>query len=191
MRFELPAYRSELMNDSAKFSRSLAGGIWLGFHCDTTRATTRNANALKVTSSGAPISGSSNPASAGPRMPERFNCTPPSVMAEASSSLLTISGTIAPQTGAVNARPIPSAKTLMSTATGLVASVHIPKARNAEQAACHSMAPAITTRRSAMSARAPAGSVKTKNGAEAIAAMRESTNGEARRSFISHLDVTS
>ena len=179
MRCELRAYRSELMNDSVKFSRSLVDCIWRGFHCNTARATTRNArNAMR---NGAPSSGSSKPPRAGPTMPERFSCTPPSVIAEGSSSLLTMSGTMAPQTGAPNASPIPSAKMQTSTALGLIASVHAPRARSAEQAACHKTALTITPRRFTMSATTPAGSVNRKNGAEAAVAMRESENDGAPR----------
>ena len=42
-----------------------------------------------------------------------------------------------------------------------------------------------------MSATAPAGSVKRKNGAEAAVAIRESENGEAPRSCINHVAVMS
>src|SRR5262249_20900589 len=66
MRCELWAYRNELMNDSVKFSRSLVDCIWRGFHCNTTRATTRNASALNEIRSGAPSSDSSKPPRAGP-----------------------------------------------------------------------------------------------------------------------------
>ena len=47
---------------------------------------------------------------------------------------------MAPQTGALKASPIPSAKMQASTAPGLITSVHAPKARSAEQAPCHSTA---------------------------------------------------
>jgi hypothetical protein len=47
---------------------------------------------------------------AGPTIPDKLSCTPPKVIAEGSSSLSTISGTIAPHTGARKARPMPSAK---------------------------------------------------------------------------------
>ena len=124
------------MNDSVKFSRSLVAAACRGFHCMMTRATPRNASALNEMRSGAPSSGSSKPPRAGPTIPERFSCTPPSVIAEGSSSLLTMSGTTAPQTGAPKASPIPSAKTHASTAPGFITSVHAPKARTADQAAC-------------------------------------------------------
>ena len=133
MRCELRAYRTELMNDSVKFSRSLVDAACRGFHCMMTRATPRNASALNEMRSGAPSSGSSKPPRAGPTIPERFSCTPPSVIAEGSSSLLTMSGTTAPQTGAPKASPIPSAKTHASTALGFITSVHAPKARTADQ----------------------------------------------------------
>ena len=97
-----------------------------------TRATTRNASALNEMSSGAPSSGSRKPPRAGPTIPERFSCTPPSVIAEGSSSLLTMSGTMAPQTGAPKASPIPSAKMQASTELGLITSVHAPRARSAD-----------------------------------------------------------
>jgi hypothetical protein len=171
---ELRAYRSELMNDSAKFSRSLVERIWRGFHCNTTRATSRNVSALIEIRNGAPTSGSSNPPRAGPTIPERFTCTPPNVTAEGSSSALTISGTIAPQTGAPKASPIPSAKMHASTELMLIALVHAPIARSAEHTPCHTTALTIIVRRFTMSAMAPAGRVSKKNGAEAALARRES-----------------
>ena len=181
MRCELRAYRSELMNDSVKFSRSLVAAACRGFHCMMTRATPRNASALIEMRSGAPRTGISKPPRAGPTIPERFSWIPPSVIAEGSSSLRTMSGTTAPQTGAPKASPIPSAKTHASTAPGLSTSVHAPKARITDQAACHSTALTITVRRFTMSAIAPAGSVKRKNGADAAVAIRESKYGEAPR----------
>ena len=95
------------MKDSVKFSRSPVDCIWRGLHCNMTRATTRNVSALTEMRSGARSIGSRKPLSAGPTIPERLSCTPPSVIAEGSSSLLTTSGTIAPQTGAPNASPNP------------------------------------------------------------------------------------
>ena len=142
-------------------------------------------------SSGAPSSGSRKPPRAGPTIPERFSCTPPSVTAEGSSSLLTMSGTMAPQTGAPNASPIPSAKMQVSTEFGLITRAHAPSARSAAHTPCHSTALTITTRRFTMSARAPAGSVNRKKGAEAAVAMRESESEEAPRSCINHVAVTS
>ena len=47
MRWELRAYRSELMKDSVKFSRSLFAWASRGFHWEMTRATKTNAKALK------------------------------------------------------------------------------------------------------------------------------------------------
>ena len=98
---------------------------------------------------------------------------------------------MAPQTGALKASPIPSAKMQASTAVGLIAPVHAPKARRAEQAPCQTTALTIKARRFTMSATAPAGSVKRKNGAEAAAAMRERKNDEAPRLLINHVAVTS
>ena len=66
MRCELRAYRSELMNDSVKFSRSPVDCIWRGLPGNMARATTRNASALNEMSSGARSSGSRKPARAGP-----------------------------------------------------------------------------------------------------------------------------
>jgi hypothetical protein len=62
----LRAYRSELMNDSVKFSRSLVACACFGFHCIITKATTRNANALNDIRIGAPRSGSKNHLEPGP-----------------------------------------------------------------------------------------------------------------------------
>jgi hypothetical protein len=82
MRCEFGAYPDELMNDFVKFSRSLVDAACRGFHCMMTRATPRNAIALVEMRSGAPSSGSMKPPRAGPTIPERFSCTPPSVIAE-------------------------------------------------------------------------------------------------------------
>ena len=49
----------------------------------------------------------------------------------------------------------------------------------------------MTVRRLTMSATAPAGKVNKKNGADAAVAMRESQKGDAPRSCISHVAVTS
>ena len=179
------------MNDSAKFSRSLVARFWRGFHCKTTRATTRNIDALIEMRSGAPSWGSRKPPNAGPTILERLACTPPRVTAEGSSSLLTMSGTTAPHTGAAKAIPIPSAKMQKRTAPGFKTSFHAPRARSADHAPCHSTALTITVRRLTMSARAPAGSVNKKNGVEAAVATRESKKGEAPKSLISHVEVTS
>ena len=67
----------------------------------------------------------------------------------------------------------------ISTEIGLSTSIHAPRARSADHAACHRTAPTITARRFTMSAMAPAGSVKIKKGAEAAAAMRERVTEEA------------
>ena len=174
-----------------KFSRSPVDCISRGFHCNTARATTRKVSALAEMRSGAPSRGRRKPPRAGPTIPERLSCTPPSVTAEGNSSLLTISGTIAPQTGALNASPIPSAKMQTSTEFGSIARVHAPTARSAEQAPCHSTALTMTARRFAMSATAPAGNVNRKNGAEAAVAIRESANEEAPRSCINHVAARS
>ena len=98
-----------------------------------------------------------------------------------------MSGTIAPKTGAPKASPMPSAKMQPSTAPGSIALAHAPKARNAEQAPCHSKAITTKARRLTMSATAPAGSVKRKNGAEAAVAMSDSERDEAPRSCINHV----
>ncbi|MGB9278164.1 MAG: hypothetical protein WCC08_23355 [Terrimicrobiaceae bacterium] len=66
-----------------------------------------------------------------------------------------------------------------------------PKARIADQRACHKTALTITVRRLTMSAMAPAGRVKRKKGAEAAVAIRESRKGEAPRSCINHVATTS
>ena len=162
-----------------------------GFHCKTTRTTMTNVSALIEIRSGAPSSGSSNPPRAGPTIPERFTCTPPNVTAEGISSVLTMSGTMAPQTGPPKASPIPRAKTHASTDLMLIALVHAPRARSAEQAPCQSTALTIRVRRFTMSAMAPAGRVKRKNGVEAALARSETENGEAPGSCVNHVAVTS
>jgi hypothetical protein len=78
----------------------------------------RKARAFKEKSIAGPMIGKRRPPKAGPRIPPRFICTPPRVMADASSSFWTISGTIDPQTGALNAKPIPSKKTVVRMTYG-------------------------------------------------------------------------
>ena len=78
-----------------------------------------------------------------------------------------------------------------STRLGSITRVHAPKASNPEQAACHSTAITITTRRFAISATAPAGSVSRKNGAEAAVAMSDSASDEAPRSCINQVAAMS
>ncbi len=179
------------MNDSVKFSRSPIERIWRGLPSNIARATITNASALNAISRGAPRCGNRKPARAGPTIVETFNCTPPSVTAEDSSSLLTMSGTIAPQTGAPSASPIPSAKMQASKELALTTCVRAPRARSAAHAPCHRTALAITKRRSPMSASTPAGSVKRKNGAEAAVAIRERENDEAPRSCINQVAAMS
>ena len=130
MRCELRAYRTELMNDSVKFSRSLVAAACRGFHCMMTRATPRNASALNEMRSGAPSSGSSKPPRAGPTIPERFSCTPPSVIAEGSSSLLDdVRNNGSPNRGA-KGKPNPQRKDARKHSTGVDRVRPRPKGKN-------------------------------------------------------------
>jgi hypothetical protein len=52
---------------------------------------------------------------AGPKIPEMFSCKPPSVAAEGSSEVETISGTIEVQAGASNAKPTAIKNTTTNT----------------------------------------------------------------------------
>jgi hypothetical protein len=86
---------------------------------------------------------------------------------------------------------MPSAKMHARTAPGTNTPEKAPNARIADHVACHNTALTITVRRFTISAMAPAGSVKRKKGAEAAVAIRESRNGEAPRSCISQVMITS
>jgi hypothetical protein len=148
-------------------------------------------NALIEMRSGAPVHGSRRPPRAGPMIPARFICTPPSVIAEGSSSASTMSGIMAPITGAAKAIPMPSAKMQTSTEIELITPVQAPIARSAEQAPCQRTAVTITARRFTRSAMAPAGSLNMKNGTAAAVAMKESSNAEAPRSGINQVAAIS
>ena len=78
-----------------------------------------------------------------------------------------------------------------STALGLIKFVNAANARITDHPACQRTALIMTVRRLTMSATAPAGKVNKKNGADAAVAIRESQKGEAPRSCISHVAVTS
>ncbi len=86
---------------------------------------------------------------------------------------------------------MPRAKIQARTAPGMNSPEKAPKARIADQRACHNTALTITVRRLTMSAMAPAGSVKRKKGADAAVAIRESRKGEAPKSCINHVATTS
>jgi len=150
----------------------------------------RKITALIEMRSGAPNTGRTNPPRAGPRIPAMFTCTPPSVTAEGSSSLLTTLGTIALQTGALKARPTPSAKTQRRIELMLRAFVHAPNARRPVKAACHAIADKMTFRRFNVSAMIPAGRAKRSKGVEVAVAINESEK-EAPRSWSSQVAVTS
>ena len=155
-----------------------------------TKQTARKITALIEIRSGAPSVGRINPPKAGPKIPAIFTCTPPSVTAEGSSSLLTILGTIALQTGALKAMPTPSANTHRSTQLMLKVFVHAPKARNAVKAACQAIADKMTFLRFSVSAMIPAGNAKRSKGVEVAVAINESEK-EAPRSCSSQVAVTS
>jgi hypothetical protein len=76
-------------------------------------AAARKARALREKSIAGPMMGKRRPPKAGPTITAKFICTPPRVIAEASSSFWAISGTMDAQTGALNAKPIPSKKTVV------------------------------------------------------------------------------
>ena len=103
-------YRIAVEKDSKKFSNGSFDGFSVRFHCKIARITITKQIALSVNTQFAPISGSSNPPIAGPRIPEMLSCKPPSVAADGSSSSDTSSGTIAVQAGALKANPIPVRK---------------------------------------------------------------------------------
>ena len=74
-----------------------------------------------------------------------------------------------------------------STELGSITRVHAPKARSAAHAPATAEPSRSQLRRFTMSAKAPAGSVNRKNGADAAVAMSDSVSDEAPRSCINHV----
>src|ERR1700730_19167352 len=93
-------YRIALANDSRKFSDGNSDSALAPFHCNRAKITTTKQRAFTAKTQFAPRKYSRTPPSAGPMIPETFNCSPPSAAAEGSSSSVTKSGTIADHAGA-------------------------------------------------------------------------------------------
>ena len=103
-------------------------------------------------------------ATAGPTIPQRLNCKPPSVTAEGNSSFVTTSGTSALQAGALNANPIPIIKTEARITNGFRYPSAPSTARDAAEKASQKFIVDNNFFRSTRSAREPAGRVKKKRG---------------------------
>src|SRR5260221_10925080 len=152
----------------------------------TAVSTRRKATAFRAKIIFAPTRGRSNPPTAGPMIPEIFICTPPRVAAEASSSLVTTSGITEVQAGALHAKPTPSRNTPVSNRKEFS---NFSDPKTASPAADKASQTCITTSsflRSTMSANAPAGKVRKKNGNDPAEDNSESIKGQADRAFITH-----
>src|SRR6201987_5965233 len=165
--------------------------LWVLRHRAMAISTRRKATPLKPKIAFAPIRGRSNPPTAGPMIPEIFICTPLNVTAEANSSLVTTSGITDVQVGPLQAKPTPSRNTPTSNSKG-VSRLSDPK--TASPAADKASQPCITMSnflRSTVSANAPAGKVRRKNGREAAEDNKESIKGDADRVFMTQVAAIS
>src|ERR1700722_10368175 len=184
-------YRMAVEKDSKKFSNGSFDGRSFRFHCKIASMTIRKQIELRVNTQFAPMSGSSIPPIAGPRIPEILSCKPPSVAAEGSSSSDTSSGTIAVQAGALKANPIPIRKTQKRIMYGL----RIPKepkiASSPAATASQRFMIQSNLRLSTMSAKAPAGKVKRKNGKDATVDINDRNTADALSLYITQVAAQS
>jgi hypothetical protein len=130
-------------------------------------------------------------AAAGPMIPQRLSCNPPNVTADASSSLVTTSGTTELQAGALNEKPTPIKKTHVKIKYGFSKSIAPSNASRPAQIANHRFIVHNSFFRSTISAREPAGSVNKKNGREATVDITEIKNIDEVRVFIIHVAAVS
>ena len=128
---------------------------------------------------------------AGPMIPQRLSCNPPNVTADASSSLVTTSGTMELKAGALNAKPTPIKKTHVKIKYGFSKSIVPSNASAPAQIANHRFIVHNSFFRSTISAREPAGSVNKKNGREATVDITEIRNTDEVRVFIIHVAAVS
>ena len=125
--------------------------------------------------------GIKSPPRTGPIIPEIFICSPPSVFAEASSSLETISATTDEEAGEPNAKPRLKRNTLARMTYGLSKCISPRIIRQNAIEACHRFTAHKILLRSTMSARAPAGSVKRANGRAESVDISEIRKAESSR----------
>jgi hypothetical protein len=184
-------YRIAVEKDSKKFSNGSFDGLSFRFHCKIARITIRKQIAFTVNTQFAPISGSSIPPTAGPRIPEMLSCKPPSVAADGSSSFDTTSGTIAVQAGAVKANPIPIKKIQIRIMYGLRTPSEPKIASSPAATASQTFIIQSNLRLSTMSAKAPAGKVNRKNGKDATVDINDRKNADALSLYITQVAAQS
>src|SRR5260370_28189135 len=89
------------------------------FHLLIAKITSKKQAALRPNTQPGETKRNANPPNAGPIIPETFNWRPLNVEAEGNSSFVTISGTIAVQTGALKAKQTPIRTIQRTTTAGL------------------------------------------------------------------------
>src|SRR6202795_2057827 len=177
-------YRMAVEKDSKKVSSGNFDGRSFRFHSKIAIITIKKQMEFSVNTQFAPMSGSSIPPIAGPRIPEMLSCKPPSVAADGSSSSDTISGTIAVQAGALKANPIPVKKIQIRITYGLRTPSEPKIASSPAATASQTFIIQSNLRLSTMSAKAPAGKVNRKNGKDATVDINDRNNGDARSLYI-------
>src|SRR5207249_4224256 len=146
------------------------------FHCATAAMTSRKQTAFATKIQLAPNRLRTTAAMAGPIMPQRLICTPPSVTAEGNSSEETTSGTTALQAGALKANPTPIRKMESKIRYGFSKPNAPSTASEPAQIANHRFIVHNNFFRSIRSASEPAGKVKKNRGSEATVAINEMRN---------------
>src|ERR1700730_9620010 len=176
---------------SKKFSNGSFEGLSFRFHCKIARITTKKPTAFSANTQFAPMSGSSIPPIAGPRIPEMLSCKPPSVAADGSSSFDTSSGIIAVQAGALKANPIPIKKIQMRIMYGLRTLSNPNNASSPAATASQTFIIQSNLRLSTTSAKAPAGKVNRKNGRDATVDINDKNNVDAPSWYITQVAAQS
>src|SRR5882724_6967141 len=157
----------------------------------STRTTPRNDAAFRRKTQPAPRAATRSPPSAGPRARATLTEMPPSATAAASSSRGTRSGVVACQAGALSALPRPMQKVSESSNHGPVrrSTVETPSAVAATS--IHTCVARSSRRRSTMSASAPAGSARRKNGRLVAVCMSDTMSGEGASPVMSQAALVS
>src|SRR6266481_134511 len=177
--------------DSKKFSKGNFEASPARFHLLIAKITSKKQAALRPNTQPGETKRNANPPNAGPIIPETFNWRPLNVEAEGNSSFVTISGTIAVQAGALKAKPTPVRKTQINTRAGVSQWNVKSTASRAAEAASQKLMKRRSLRRSTMSAKAPAGKVKRKNGRDATVDIKESKSADGLSMFITQVAAVS
>src|SRR5947208_2323288 len=152
----------------------------------STTTTPRNDAAFRRKTQPAPRAATRSPPSAGPRARATLTEMPPSATAPASSSRGTRSGVVACQAGALSALPRPMQKVSESSSHGPVRPSTVQTPSAAAATSIHTCVARSSRRRSTMSASAPAGSARRKNGRLVAVCMSDTMRGEGASPVMSH-----